>query len=267
MRTLQRLTLILFVLVLLLFCGAQVYDRLFLDHTPPVIRSDSDVLEVSVNDPEEALLAGLTASDDRDGDLTGEIMIQSVSPLIGADTANIHYVVFDSSNNAAAYSRVLRYTDYRKPHFALSEPMCFKAGGPVTFMDRLTASDVIDGDLSGSIRVTAQNLAVGYEGTYSITVQVTNSLGDTAVLPLTVVLSNTGAQSQLVYLTDYVVYVDQGSSFDPGAYVQAVRNTHGASVSPDQLSVVSDVDTSVPGNYEVAYTYEGYTAYLAVVVE
>src|SRR5699024_3957713 len=49
------------------------------DSIPPVITRESDTVTVSVAAEESELLAGLTATDDEDGELTGEIMISSMS--------------------------------------------------------------------------------------------------------------------------------------------------------------------------------------------
>lgn len=274
MRFFQRTVVVLFVIVALLFVGLQVYEKYMVDDVPPVIRCEEDVIRVSVEDGEEALLEGVTAEDDVDGDLTVSVMVKSVSPLIGADTAKVTYFVFDSSDNVATASRTVQYRDYERPRFALSEPLVYRVGSTVTLLDRLTAWDDIDGDISDNIRVTAQNLSVDYEGTYSVTVQVTNSLGDTAVLPLRVVMDSYGAVNRLVELTEYVVYLDEGDDFDPEDYVKRVWDYDYTAVDISEIIIESNVDTAVPGNYEVSYTFssssvrsQDYTAWLAVVVE
>lgn len=274
MRFFQRTVVVLFVIVILLFGGMLVYEKYMVDDVPPVILCEEDVIRVRVEDGEEALLEGVTATDDVDGDLTDQVMVKSVSPLIGADTAKVTYFVFDSSDNVAMASRTVQYQNYERPRFSLSEPLVYRVGSTVTLLDRLTAQDDIDGDISDSIRVTAQNLSVDYAGTYSVTVQVTNSMGDTAVLPLRVVMDSYGAVSRLVELTEYIVYLDEGEDFAPEDYVKRIRDYDYSAVDVSELAIESNVDTSVPGNYEVSYTFvsssvraQTYTAWLAVVVE
>lgn len=274
MRFFQRTVVVLFVIVALLFCGMLVYENYMVDDIAPVILCEEESIRVSVTDGDETLLEGVTASDNVDGDLTDQVMVKSVSPLIGADTAKVTYFVFDSSDNVATASRMVQYRDYERPHFALSEPLVYRVGSTVTLLDRLTAEDDIDGDISDSIRVTAQNLSVDYAGTYSVTVQVTNSLGDTAVLPLRVVMDSYGAVNKLVELTEYIVYLDEGDDFDPEDYIKHIRDYDYSAADMSELVIESNVDTSVPGNYEVSYTFESssvraqtYTAWMAVVVE
>ena len=145
-RIMQRVILALFILTLLAFCGLRIYRRLTVDVTPPVITCSTDSIDVSVTAGEEALLQGVMASDDRDGDLTDQILIKGVTPALADSSAQVTYIVFDSANNMATVTRTVRYTDYQAPRFALSRPLVYPLGQTVTLLDRLTASDVLDGD-------------------------------------------------------------------------------------------------------------------------
>ena len=91
------------------------YREKTVDDVPPVLTCTEGVLEVSVSASQEELLQGVTAWDNRDGDLTSEIMIDHISTLIGANTAKITYVVFDSSDRVAKLTRTIAYTDYEAP--------------------------------------------------------------------------------------------------------------------------------------------------------
>lgn len=259
LRLLQRGTAAVFILVLAVWAGLRVYSIRSVDSTPPVITCDSDVVEIRVGADESALLKGVTAYDDRDGDLTDEIIIKGVSQLITADTAKVTYIAFDSSNNMTTTSRTVHYTNYEKPRFALTQPLVFLMGSQVRLMERLTASDVIDGDLSNSIRVTTQNVDTSRAGIYSVTVQVINSLGDVESLPLKVIISDSSVINPRVKLSDYIVYLEAGSRFDPHSYITAPAERY-------SVDIDSGVETAQPGVYEVTYTYQGDTAYQVVVV-
>lgn len=267
-RIMQRLLLGLFVLVLLAFVGLKVYRAIAVDVTPPVISCDSDTLAISVTAGEEALLQGVSARDDRDGDLTDGIMIKGVSTLQADGSAQVTYIVFDSSNNMATMQRSIRYTDYRLPRFALSQPLVYNVGQTVTLLDRLTAEDVLDGDISGSIRITSQNIINSQAGIYNVTAQVDSRLGEAVVLPLKVVV--TASDYQLLQLTDYLVYLSRGSSFDPADYILSVTAPDGSAVSHDRVEVDTLPDMSSAGVYSVGYSItvqgQSYIVYLTVVV-
>lgn len=259
LRLLQRLTVAVFALVLAVFLGLEYYTRTQLDRTPPVLSVDSEVLEVRVGCPDEALLEGVHAHDDVDGDISHTVLIKGISPLITADTAKITYLAIDSSNNMSTLSRTVRYTNYEKPRFALERPLIFLTGSKVQLLDRLTASDVIDGDISEGIRVTTQNVDSSTPGVYTVTVQVSNSLGDVEILPLRVTMALASGVNPAVRLSDYIVYLEQGEHFDPLRYISVPTE-------PAAVEVDSDVDTSTPGVYDVTYTYRASTVYQTVVV-
>ena len=145
----------------------------------------------------------------------------------------------------------------------------YPAGQTVTLLDRLTASDVLDGDISSGIRITSQNVINSQPGVYSVTAQVDSRLGNSVVLPLKVVITTGGPQ--LITLSDYLVYLPRGSAFDAAGYIQSVTAPDGTALSAGQVSIESPVDTSVPGTYHVGYSVtaqgQSYTVYLAVVVE
>lgn len=267
MRILEKVTIILFAVVLLAFGATQVYLRLFVDRTAPVIYCNSEILETAVGASDSTLLHGVTASDNRDGDLTDQLMVKSITPLITDNTAKITYIVFDTSDNMATYTRTIRYTNYEKPHFSLHEPLVFSVGSNVDVLSRLEATDTIDGDISGNIRITAQNISSSYEGLYNITAQVTNSMGDVESLPLKVLISNASAAKPQITLTDYIVYLDAGKDFNPYNYIDTVTARDGSTMSWHDVQVDSAVDTTKPGIYDVSYLYQNYTVYLTVVVK
>lgn len=251
------------------FCGVKFYYGQILDRESPVISCDSDTIEVSVNDPEEAMLAGVTATDNRDGDLTEMVMVQGVGHLITNDTAKVSYVVFDSSSNMATYSRYVRYTDYQKPVFSLDGALFLPVDpddAVDTVLNQLKASCVLDGDISQNIRITAHNIDDSTEGIYDATFQVTNSMGDVRSIQLKVVVDNYGYARELIRLTDYIIYLDTGSSFEPADWIQSIR-----SGNISDVEIESDVNTQVPGTYHVSYAMERnggtYTTFLTVVVE
>lgn len=267
-RIMQRLLVGLFVLVLLAFVGLKVYRAIAVDVTPPVFSCDSDTIAISVTADESALLQGVTARDNRDGDLTDQIMIKGVSFLQEDGSAEVTYIVFDSSNNTATMRRTVRYTDYELPRFALAQPLVYTVGQTVTLLDRLTVEDVLDGDVSGNIRITSQNIINSQPGVYNVTAQVDSRLGETVVLPLKVVVS--AGEQRMIQLSEYLIYLDRGSSFDPADYILSITAPDGSAVSHDRVEIESLPDMNTAGVYNVGYSItvqgQSYIVYLTVVV-
>lgn len=275
MRNLKIMLCIVTALAVLGFAGVQFYTYVYSDTVPPVITMDSDLVSVSVRDKDQnaALLAGVSASDNHDGDLTGEVMVSSVSQLIGVNTAKVNYTVFDGADNMATASRMVCYTDYTSPHFVLREPLVYGVGEVVALMGRVEAYDVRQGDITDMIRLSALSINNNVEGIYHVSLRATNDIGDDSVVTLPVIIRNQMPQSPEIILNEYLVYITVGSNFNVTNYFESInRGGTGGQGNYGDLSVDNGVDVDKPGIYEVHYSYTnvyGYTAdaILTVVVE
>lgn len=269
MKILRMITIFLFVLSVALYLGVSFRYEVVLDRVSPQIQCESEVLEVSVNATDAELLAGVTAEDNRDGDLTDQIMIQGVSRLLTNNTAKITYVVADSSDNIASCTRILQYTDYENPRLSIQEMPVYRTRPDDQAMPKLyeslSAHDVRDGDLSDQILISVQDMNDYEEGQFHVTLQITNSMGGTEMIPLTIVIDNEGAVNPLVTLREYIAYVDLGSDFDPSDYILTVNGEDFEGSYP-ALRIHANVDTTVPGAYQVCYQYKDFTVYQTVVV-
>lgn len=270
MRILKLVLIALLVVVSVLFGLTTANRYMSGPNIPPTIQCGSDTLEVSVSDDESVLLAGVTASDKQDGDLTGKVRIQGVSKLITNDTAKVSYIVFDSHGNAATASRMIRYTDYERPHFSISYPLVYSESQDIALLDRLSASDVVDGDLTSAIRVSSLSASDDPEVQIA-TVQVTNSMGDTAQLPLPLVIYSGTLVRPVIKLTDYIVYLEQGDSFDPASYLSSIRNPNASAGDIRNVQISGSADTAIPGTYYIYFRCSYNTAVgltvMTVVVE
>ena len=270
MRYLRLGVIGLFVVSLAFFAWANYRYKRGTNSDIPTISSNTDLLEISVKDGPEALLQGLTAKDKTDGDLTDEIIVASVSHFLEENTVNVKYVVFDSHNNAASLTRKVRYTDYQAPRFSLSEPAVFMRGGNFDLLSRIQVIDCIDGDISDNIRVVTNMVSIYAAGVYPVTLEVTNSCGDMSQLTLPVTVldkENTAA----IQLDQYIVYLEQGKSFDPYAHIRLVTDANNLSLPKENVQVKGSVDLNTPGTYRLEFAYSdqhvaGQTA-MTVVVE
>ena len=131
-------------------------------------------------------MEGLTAEDEKDGDLTDQIMAGNFSQFIEPGVCNLTYVVFDSSNQAATLTRRVRFTDYEAPKFTLTQPLVFAVGTENNARSYVHAADQIDGDISSMVKLLESNVDYRTAGDYTIQVEVSNSLGDTTQAELPV---------------------------------------------------------------------------------
>lgn len=287
MRRLRITIVILFVLSGIAFIGYNIANRILSDHTPPVITSDSDTISVSVAAEDSELLAGLTATDNKDGDITDSIRISSMSNFTEPGKRTISYAVFDSSNQAATLTRNLEYTDYVSPKIHQTQPLRFSLNelDDANLAENMTAEDCIDGDITKQIRVSFGDVYISTAGSYTITVQVSNSAGDTCSVPVDVTVTDPtdSAEREKYYpvLSEYIAYTDAGVPIDPAAFLiglerngtQYLFDTDAELMPAGKESVViaGAVDYNTPGTYTLEYQFanaDGVTAVtkLAVVV-
>jgi len=263
----------------------QTMANLRADNTAPEIVFSDQLLELSALDPREALLQGVTARDDADGDVTDSLVVESVRLLRPDGTVTVTYAAFDSSHNVAKSTREVLYSDYESPRFSLSRPLLFTQKN-YELLSLISAQDMLDGDITGRIRATAlEEVVSGYSGTYHVRFQVTNSLGDTVDLVLPVEVYTAGVNEASMTLTDYLIYLEAGDQFNARDYLDEFTMgrdtiTLGRNL-PDtmKLTISGKVETGTAGVYEINYqlTYcpdskrpeQVYNAYskLIVVVE
>ena len=261
-----------FVLSVIIYSLSFIMDLLKSDDTIPVITSDREVLEVSCDYTTKDLLEGLTATDEKDGDLTDDIIVGSMSRFTEAGECTITYVVFDSSNQSGSFTRKVRFTDYQSPRFYASNGLVFseKAGSSTKLLEMLSANDVLDGDLTSSISLENSTVNYSLAGNYSIDLKVTNSYGDTSkvTLPVHIIDSDYTIDIQL---SQGIIYLEKGETIDPYEWVDDIVNSEGYSISGDYLSINDTVDNSQEGIYEIEYTvsYNGERGkmWLTVIVE
>lgn len=79
------------------------------DHTPPVIYMADIGIEYKEGQDEAILLAGITAADDKDGNVTDSLTVETIVPMVGGERAIVYIVAKDKHNNIARAQRTVRY--------------------------------------------------------------------------------------------------------------------------------------------------------------
>ena len=280
MRRLRTVSIALFIIAVVLL-GIHLYKvRIVKDQTGPVFNVDSNLVEVSVKDSEEAWLKGVTATDAADGDVTDSIIVEAISPFTGRQHRIITYAAFDSDNHVTHGKREIAYTDYVPSRFNLSKQLTF-AMNSTNLLDGITVEDCIDGDITKSVKMMSdEEIDTAHVGEYPARLKVTNSAGGVSYLPITVEIHDPTVFYRLpqIKLTKNVVYVEKGADFDEEEYLDSITingtrftltegaGTYGASDSAgeesentigyDRVDIESEVDTDVSGYYEVLYSFQ-----------
>lgn len=283
MKIRKNLPLLVFLaIVLALFAGYRIWKSSAADNIAPVISFDPGVFEISVQDDRNVMLEGITVMDDCDGDVTASLMIEKIGVINEDHEFVVTYAAFDSAGNVTKARRTVRYTDYESPKFYLNAPLLYLAGREVEVVNRIIATDMIDGDISHRIKATAiSEISVTSEGVHDMLFRVTNSMGDTTELIIPAEVYPNNKYNADLLLSDYLIYIPAGETFDAKQYLYYFKHGNTSvflgSALPEayQLLTSGDVDTNVPGVYPVSYTLTYtknntvYTAYskLIVIVE
>ena len=287
MRKFRVIWLCLFAAVGITFSACVIFQNVYGKDGGPVIFYPEGVLEISVQDGEEALLQGVTAKDDKDGDVTGSILVEKLSAFDGENRRDVTSAAFDSDGNVTKATREIVYTDYTPIRFQLNHSLRYRTGETINLSDLVGASDSLDGDLSDKVKVKLESgLSTRTSGVYRIQFSVTNSAGDTRILDTELEVYDAAMNEAVVNLTTYLIYYEDGKP-DYYSYLDSVivggihynfqngkniaTGTDGSTLSRSSLQIRSNVDPSTPGVYPVYLIYQDDAyqgmAQLMVVVE
>lgn len=256
MRYVKLMVLVMLVVSIGIFGMAQVQEWMDRDVSKPEITSDVNMIEATCAYTEEELLVGLYAEDKQDGDLTDKILVGEVSRFINRGVCNVTYVVFDEANNSGTLVRKLKLTDYEPPKFILKAPLVFtEAEGNSQKMGyRIGAIDMMDGDLTEWIQTVEDTIDYQLAGEYHVTLDVSNSYGDTVSVELPVHILKPGMNDIRIELSQYLVYSKVGESVNPQSYIKSVSDLSGNDLGTGIVQYESEMDINTPGSYEIHYT-------------
>ena len=261
MRRLKIAVCLIFVASCAIFAGYTVKSKMLEDHTPPVITCKDKTVTLSVQTDQKkqkkALLKGVKAEDNRDGDLTSSVRIASMSHFIAPGE------------------------DYTPPKIHLTVPLRYSTTelSKANLTENMTAEDCLDGDLTSQIRTSLDDSMYNTSaGVYKVTVQVSNSAGDVCSVPLEITVTESGDRQEQMkeypVLSDYIAYTTVGHEIDPMSYVKGMEMNGATYTYADDgealagtreaISVKSEVDYSKAGVYPVEYSYTAEGAPTAV---
>lgn len=261
MKKKNWLQLLLIAAFIVVFWQYRHYDARHTDTQAPQIEiNDTQLLQISVQDPKSVLLQGVSARDARDGDLTEKVVVEGVQLIDDSGLIEVDYAVSDKSGNVAKITREAQYTDYDSPKFTLTEPLIYEEHETFDIMSSISAADVLDGDIQHRIRATTlTEESIASIGTHRIYFQVTNSIGDMSELVIPLEILDSDRFEAKLTLTDYLIYLPVGADFQPKAYLNEffhrdeTISLRGGLPEDFSVSISSDVSTDKEGVYTVTY--------------
>ncbi|MCF6325341.1 MAG: DUF5011 domain-containing protein [Gammaproteobacteria bacterium] len=230
------------------------------DTTVPVITlTGDDPQTITVGEAYSEL--GASATDNKDGDISDNITTDAATVNTAvAGAYNVTYNVSDAAGNAAI--EVIRIVnvaevviDDTAPEITLTgiNPQMIIAGNIYTELGA-TATDNVDGDISGNITMDAAAVNTAIAGSYNVTYNVSDAAGNAAIEVIRIVnveevvidgivpvITLVGNNPQTITVGN--VYADAGAT--------AMDNIDGNLTT--SIQTVNLVDTANAGTYEVTY--------------
>ena len=219
--------------------------------------SGTESLTVKAPFTDEMLLSGISAADKKDGDLTSKVYVDSVSSITDSGVFICTYAVADSDGNVTKLERSVTVEDYTSPEIYLKAPLKVTTRDKFNVLDFFGADDMLDGDISESIRLVASDITAKVSGEYSVTVEVTSSHGDSSSMTASLLIENHSPYRPIIELTEFFVTAEIGSELqDPSKYLASVTPPQGGEeIALSEVSIdTSDLDMTTPGTYTVYYT-------------
>ena len=248
MRIMRISVIVLFILTSVAFLGIFAFQKNAEDNTIPVITMEEDFIEVKCNATNEDFLKGITATDEKDGDLTSEVIVESVSRFIEPGVCEVKYAVCDSNNHVAHATRKVRYVDYKSPRFKLERSLCFSLYENVNIASYISAVDSIEGDISGNVVITSPDYTSSVTGVFTVELSVANKKGDTSTLSLPLIMEERTLSAPQIELEEYLIYVEKGQTVNFKDYI--VKAT---SKNDEDLTSLIKIDDNV--NFKSSGTY------------
>ena len=217
------------VAMLFLACAALLAGNVVVyigeDRNGPEISVPQEEITYVAGTDTSALLNGVTAQDDRDGDVTDTVTIESIIPNADQTGASVVYVAKDSKNNVTKETRTILYSTDANQAAA-------QAAAEQVAADQAAAEQAAQGDAAGESAQTTDDGAAQNEA---------------AIAALS-------AESPRIYLTQYSVELERGAELNELSYVQDISDDED---SRDELyqgiQISGEVDTNTPGEYTLEY--------------
>lgn len=252
MRVLRISVLVIFVLVSAVFSLVFVKENTTQDTTLPKITIEDEIIDVSLKATDEELLRGVSAYDEKDGDLTDEIIIESVSRFIEPGVSRVTYAVCDADKNITSATRKIRYKGYEAPKFDLNRSLCYSVYETPKLKDVVTVKDSLAGDITSDLVLTSDDYTKSVTGVFTITASVTTPKGDTAVLDLPLIVEERSEAAPEIKLKEYLIYADKGEEIDFEDYLVKATDSEDEDIT-DDVTIEKKINMKKAGTYLVHY--------------
>ena len=190
---------------------------------------------------------GVSASDKENGNLTSKITYTGSVNTNKAGVYKVTYVVTDNSNLTVSKSINVTVKSGESVPVITATNKEVSQYTTFDYMEGVTASDSVDGDLTGSV-MYEQTVDTSKIGEYKVTYSVTNSKGK--FVSKEVIIKVIENAKPVIQASDKTISLNK--EFDPLSGVSASDKEDGDLTSSIKVTS-NNVDTSIEGEYSVSY--------------
>ncbi len=252
MRILRSAVLVLFSITFVAFSFVFIREKMTEDTTIPQITIEDEIIDVSLEATDEELLEGITAYDEKDGDLTDRIIIESVSRFIEPGVSRVTYAVCDDDNNITSATRKIRYEGYESPRFHLNRSLCYSVYETPKLKNVVTVTDSLAGDITSYLILTSDDYTKSVAGVFTVTAKVTTEKGDTASLDIPLIVEDRSEAAPEIKLKEYLIYADKGDEIDFEDYLVKATDSDNEDITED-VTIEKKINMKKAGTYLVHY--------------
>lgn len=208
---------------------------------PKITFSEDKDTEYTSDITKEDLLKGVTAQDNRDGDVTDSLTVETIYPKNDGKQVAVIFVAKDQENNVT------------KKEFTMENKDGIDTDPQIGLIDNEDLSDAADStDNTEAAPADETQAAAAVDSTEPSQDDLTPE--EQAQKTQEDKIAQLSPQDPKMYLTTYYVEIPVGTTLDKLSYVKDIQDdTELTSELYKKIQISGDVDTNTPGTYELTY--------------
>lgn len=212
-----------------------VYLEMTEDKTPPVITFPKEEKPYNYNDETADLMQGVTAYDQEDGDVSKNIKIDRIVPILSKEQVAVVYLVRDGKNNYVREQRILQMDEETLAYYTEDQSLTKEEEKEEIKKDTIENSETENEEsVEGEVKDEASELV---EGTILTPTPYPEGTPVIRLLETEIELAVGSAFNFQNYYDVNSISDDKDNPFDLAK----------------RISLQGKVDTSQPGTYQVRY--------------
>lgn len=232
MKTGEKKILVLLTVITVLLAAAVIVVRFMNDRTGPVVTVKSD-LTYHNGITEEELLDGVTARDNKDGDVSDSLRVTAIYPGENDGQAVVVYMAKDSHNNVTKYIRILDV----------------EAGATVDSIGKVPTDTNTDTETEPE-SAEPETEAVEQPDTEAAAADPETAARESAEADIAAL----APAAPVLRLKQYTVTIPVGSTFNQLSYIENVTDDKDTrEVLYRQIMIEGSVNPAAAGTYELIY--------------